>query len=373
MKLYRYRPITPFLFKELLYQEIYLASYRELNDPLDMTPLVNFRTSELNDAINLAHFLLSRILRIEIGTIKSQGQNDSRANQRNAVIETLRTEDKLDAFGNAILHKMNRYDSCSQGVISCDCLFRMLQEMHTQRPQEFSYLDELEAVQNNIYATITTFLNNSHVACFAEERNNFLMWSHYADRHQGICMEFELFKRGDTECHFPMEMWEHPNTDTYEGPHELSIKCWRYDEPARKVDYVDSIDAISFYDFLPVFANEGDVDLHCLSKSRWHPFADRLRETFLQKLKRWEIEQEWRIVQVNFKRSDMPEDRIYRYSISALKGIVFGYRTTEDVKRRICNIVRRKSDKVTFYDAMMMENGAISVARSAVGELDEFE
>ncbi len=374
MKLYRYRPITAFLFKELLYQEIYLASFGELNDPLDMTPFVDFRTNELNDARNLARFLLNRILRNEIEyTRKSQERNNLRANQRNAVIETLRTEDKLDAFANVILHEMNRSDASSQGIISCDCLFRLLQEMHAQRPQEFSYLDELEAMKNKIYATITTFLNNSHVACFAEEGNNFLMWSHYADRHQGICMEFELSKQCDTECQFPMEMWAHPNSDPYEGPHELSVKGWRYHELARKVAYVDTINAVSFYDFLPVFANEGDVDLHCLSKSRWHPFADRLRETFLQKLKRWESEKEWRIVQVNFKRSDSPEDRIYRYSINALKGIVFGYRTTKDVKRRIRDIVRRKSDKVVFYDAMMIDDGTISVVHSAAGEADEFE
>ena len=374
MKLYRYRSVTAFLFKELLYQEIYLASFGELNDPLDMTPLVNFRTSELDDARNLARFLLGRILRNELKfTFKGQERNDFRANQRNAVIEALRTEDKLDAFAIVMLHEMNRRNASSQGIISCDCLFRLLQEMHVQRPQEFSFLDELEAVQDNIDATITTFFNNSHVACFAEEGNNFLMWSHYADRHQGICMEFELSKQCDAECHFPIEMWAHPNTAPYEGPHELSIKGWRYHEAARKVAYVDTIDAVSFYDFLPVFANEGDVDLHCLSKSRWHPFADRLRETFLQKLKRWESEKEWRIVHVNFKRSDLPEDRNYRYCISALKGIVFGYRTTEDVKRRIRNIVRRKSDKVTFYDATMRDDGTISVAHYAVGEPEEFK
>jgi hypothetical protein len=245
--------------------------------------------------------------------------------------------------------------------------------MHAQRPQEFSFLYELETVQDIIAVTIETFLNNSHVASFAEEGNSFLMWSHYADSHQGICMEFELSIQCDTECHFPMEILARPDTDSYEGPHELNIKGWRYHEAASKVAYVDKIDTVSFYDFLPAFANEGDVDLHCFSKSRWHPYADRLRAKFLQKLKRWESEKEWRIVHVTFKRSDLPEDRIYRYSISALKGIVFGYRTTEDVKRRIRNIVRRKSDNVTFYDATMRDDGAISVALSAVGEPDEFE
>jgi hypothetical protein len=31
-KIYKYRPLSDFLFKELFYNEIYFASYPELND-----------------------------------------------------------------------------------------------------------------------------------------------------------------------------------------------------------------------------------------------------------------------------------------------------------------------------------------------------
>ena len=43
-KLYRYRPLTEVLFKELLYSEIHLASPEELNDPLDLNGQLNFFT-----------------------------------------------------------------------------------------------------------------------------------------------------------------------------------------------------------------------------------------------------------------------------------------------------------------------------------------
>ena len=55
MKLYRYRPLNAFLFKELLYQEAYYATSDELNDPLDLNRPVNFYTNSINDVQCLAY------------------------------------------------------------------------------------------------------------------------------------------------------------------------------------------------------------------------------------------------------------------------------------------------------------------------------
>lgn len=250
MRLYRYRPITPFLFKELLYQEVYLASFVEFNDPLDMTPVVDFRASEFQDTRQLAHFLLTRLFR---------------TTQSMAAIEAGRVESKFDGFAKAILHQMNGLNA-SEGAISNDGLFRLLQQIHDRHSREFSFLANLEAVREDIDATIATFFNNSHVACFCEERDDFLMWSHYAGSHQGICMEFELPSQRDTECHFPMEMWGRPNAEQ-DSMHKTSVDVFRYHETTRKVAYVDALSSVSFYDFQPAFANEGDVDLHFLSES----------------------------------------------------------------------------------------------------------
>lgn len=36
-----------------------------------------------------------------------------------------------------------------------------------------------------------SFRNTMGVYCFSEKKNNILMWSHYADYHKGICLEFD--------------------------------------------------------------------------------------------------------------------------------------------------------------------------------------
>src|SRR5688572_1837567 len=64
MKLYRYRPITPLLFKELHYQELYLAGYAELNDPLDMTAAVNFQIKKRDQIVVLANFIVRVFFKI---------------------------------------------------------------------------------------------------------------------------------------------------------------------------------------------------------------------------------------------------------------------------------------------------------------------
>ncbi|HMO16377.1 MAG TPA: DUF2971 domain-containing protein [Pirellulaceae bacterium] len=371
MKLYRYRPITNFLFKELLYQEIYLASFSELNDPLDMTTHVNFHTAEIADARNLARFVCGRILRDQIRLALKEDKLGVDRRNRDSVVEVLNDAARLDELAAEILRHMTDCDS--QGTIDVDGLFGVLSTINSCRSSEFPFLGQLSTVRDDIDATIAVFLNNSYVACFAEKADNFLMWSHYADRHQGICLEFETPRQSDTECQFPVEMCGRPKEDNDKTPHRLNVELWRFDQTARRVNYVRTIEPLRFYDFLPVFANEGDIDLHELSKSRWHPFADLLRSTFLQKQKRWKSEKEWRIIEVNFKKGNLPEDRIYRYNINALTGIVFGYRTAAQVRRRTCRIVRAKSNDVIFYQAKMNNDATLSIVESDENDVENVE
>ena len=55
-KIFKYRPLSDFLFKELFYQEIYFASYNELNDPLDLSARVEFSTKDIEEIEYLIYF-----------------------------------------------------------------------------------------------------------------------------------------------------------------------------------------------------------------------------------------------------------------------------------------------------------------------------
>ena len=374
MRLYRYRPITPSLFKELRYQEVYLAPYTELNDPLDLAPVVDFRAKNLDEGRFLVHFLLKRIFvsRIVADLRGGEREIDGRSNEFLALIDTLKDEKKLTTFANAILDEMNRlYDTDT--VITNDRVFHVLKRLLTERGGEFPFVADLEALREGIDATLNAFLNNSHVTCFSSRNDGYLLWSHYSGGHQGICMEFDLSGQSESECDLPLEMWNHPKFGPYERPDPITNEGYRFHLTARKVSYVDVARPVRFYDFLPVFTNERDSDLRYLSKSRWHLFADRLSETFLEKSTQWSHEAEWRIVEVRFLKDEVLENRILRYNIDALKGIIFGCRTSEEIRRRVHAIVRLNSDSVVFYQATLRDDGGIAVAEISPEDWEDSE
>lgn len=57
MKLYKYRPISDLLYKELYYGELFFASYPEPNDPLDLSARMNFKPIDAEDLEYLFHFI----------------------------------------------------------------------------------------------------------------------------------------------------------------------------------------------------------------------------------------------------------------------------------------------------------------------------
>ena len=64
MKLYKYRPLTEFLFKELYYQELYFSTYAELNDPLDLSARIEFTPEKEKQVSYLVWFIIKTTLKI---------------------------------------------------------------------------------------------------------------------------------------------------------------------------------------------------------------------------------------------------------------------------------------------------------------------
>ncbi|MDI6402869.1 hypothetical protein QLX67_12755, partial [Balneolaceae bacterium ANBcel3] len=60
--LFKYRPLSEFLFKELYYQELYFASYFELNDPLDLSARIEFSCEKSEQVEYLIYFLFKTTL-----------------------------------------------------------------------------------------------------------------------------------------------------------------------------------------------------------------------------------------------------------------------------------------------------------------------
>ena len=328
MKLYRYRPLTEVLFKELLYSEIYLASPIELNDPLDLNGQLNFFTKSEEQIRALARFLSKQILVLYL-TDNRYGSGTTKR-----LFDLLRTEE-LEQYISAQFWKYTR------SVVAKSDLFEILLKFLndnalTDRDSDSLPVSKLFSKLDEIFSQ---FLNNSSVVCFSKSCKNFLMWSHYASGHTGICLEFEvdIDPTDSNICSFPLLS----NTP-------INGKYIEWKEDAKAVQYRASLPYLHFYDYLPIFSNMGDVDLMNLSKSYWHPYAEGIANLFLEKLRPWREEKEWRIVQVRFQE-EMPEDRLLKFNDKALTGVFFGAKASATTQSRVRNIFERNGADPMFY------------------------
>lgn len=338
MKLYRYRPLSDFLFKELHYQEIYFASYSELNDPLDLTAPMEFIPENIMQIEYLIYFLCKTTLKLRKDAKEIDHPNN---NELLTFIngERIRIKFRKDIFKLISAAKKENI------FVGLDEIENIILESSVNFKFEF----DINSFRNEVIRLTRKFLENSSTACFSETNNNFLMWSHYASKHSGICLEFTLERFNK----FPYQRRKLREYDyeTYMKPmSSLKVEEEIIWDRIKKVSYQKEQPFINFFDFSPVFDNEHDCDLIGLSKSWTHGLAYELENVFSTKTTAWEYENEWRAIEINFGDIKAPEERVRHFPIESLTSIFFGLNTTETVKERVYKIFKKRSGNIKYFD-----------------------
>ena len=124
------------------------------------------------------------------------------------------------------------------------------------------------------------------VLCLSESPDDIVMWSHYADGHQGIVLEFNKEELG-------------------------SVSDFSY---FKKVDYKNNV-----------------VTLEDLNMNTDKP-NELARMILLMKTERWGYENEWRIIVDPSGRKDVPNCRIFTFPQRALTGVICGCNMTPQDK-----------------------------------------
>jgi hypothetical protein len=340
-KLFRYRPLSEFLFKELYYQEIYFASYQELNDPLDMSARVEFTAQEESKIEYLIWMLFKTTLSLsESNLSEAERENNSR------LIAFNKNEELRNVFKKSLFNQLAKLKS-NHSFIDIDLLELAVSKSIEECSINFKI--NLSSFRSEIKRLSIKFLENSYAACFSETNSDFLMWSHYASKHSGVCLEFSL----ENERMFPYKLTGRRKLD--KGEYLQRISNWQIEatifwEGLSKVDYRDEQAHINFFEFAPVFDNEHDCDLIGLTKSWTHAFAHELKSVFSTKTRPWSYENEWRAIEINFSDKQEPEERIKHYPIEALSSIYFGMRTPEFVKKRIFKIFQSQRKDLEYFE-----------------------
>lgn len=151
-------------------------------------------------------------------------------------------------------------------------------------------------------------LDSIKVGCLTTKKDNTLMWSHYADKHRGICIEYDIGK-----------IYEKDN---------LIIN---------KVNYN-----------MPIITHKSIVDNETLEIDN----INRLIELFSLKSNEWKYEKEYRILYYDKERK---KDGIL--IDCPIKSICFGTETSEDDKKLIRKIIKnKKGNKIEFKEAKFKQD-----------------
>lgn len=168
-------------------------------------------------------------------------------------------------------------------------------EIHKQDLDNLTSSEFLKIAKNITDERIDNFYQNKGISCFSENKNNQLMWSHYASSGKGFCLEF------DTTI-----------------------------EPFQKILPVEYVDTPPFLDLVEMIT----------SKEKY-----LLRKLLCLKSSDWAYEKEWRCFHDETNKS-------YGYAQNTLTGVYFGSEIEREFLEIICLILQGQNPNVKFYQAL---------------------
>jgi hypothetical protein len=240
--LYAYRADDRFLIDTLEHQRVYLSDPLSFNDPFDCQLCVNFKASP-KDARKKTREILS-------------------GSARHKFMEPRK---RLHAFSRALASAANG-------------------ELHRA---------------GELKDKIRTRMSQNGVFCLTEDSRSVLMWSHYACKHEGVCLQF------DTKVEGLMR-------------------------EARQVQYLENYPELNY-----LRQDDGDI----------------FTQQILSKASSWHYEKEWRIF-----RFRPPADRYQQFKPDALKTVIFGVRMTSRRKNDLALKLKKIFPQTQIMEARVSDS-----------------
>jgi hypothetical protein len=150
------------------------------------------------------------------------------------------------------------------------------------------------------------FLKDIGLYCLSEIRDDILMWSHYANGHRGLCLEF------DTSIKLK---------DIYSTGQAKNVIFGQ----AQKVNYSFEYPSVNIMNF----------------------GSEEYSKALLTKSNHWEYEKEWRIIS--------PKDKggpgLYYFQPELLTGVILGALISPEHKKLILDWTSNYPSKILVYEA----------------------
>ncbi len=307
---YRYRSGSELSIKELIYDELYFASREECNDPYEgkIFAILNNNEEYWNNLIRLAlkfydadavNYLIERIIKFYVS--KSPMYLD----------ELLRTPaNEIVNLGNGGIERT------------------ILKNMHNSIRQYVSLYIPAE----------------QYFASFSKRKDNYLLWSHYANNHNGFCLIFRPINNVIQQN--PNWVKKHLALVSTQGTTYMNLAI-EDSFQIKDVEYVASPKCLDAFMCFPASV-VGDK----YGPSEIEDFQKEYSKIYFKKHKVWDYEEEARIVLSNGypwmtgeTMTFTPQQRLFHYDATQLVGIVLGTKMSQTQHNRIKEIVAEKVER----------------------------
>ena len=168
----------------------------------------------------------------------------------------------------------------------------LIEDARAQAPQRCRILEE-SGVKN----MKKWIFNSIGFISFGGMRDNLLMWSHYADAHAGICIEFGASR----------------------------LEHSQFFGNAMQVEYRDELPVVNVY--------KDDL-------------IEQARAHIATKSKHWEYEKEWRIIV-----KDRIASSYYHFPADIISAIYLGCRATDETRNFVKECIEQRSVSIPLYQA----------------------
>lgn len=196
-KIYKYTSLK-IAIKILESNAVALNNPQNYNDPFDS--VIDFDNDDIEKSISIVveYYLIQEFLKL--------------LNNKNIKVGFLtKLIMKWDRFGinlNLKISKKNKYyDSISRAQALTKFVVR-----YAAQKGENSFDELKEKFTSEIIQKVKEVRNNALISCFSKRYDSILMWSHYGDKHKGICVEFDRpdkdfldVKYSKKRCKFDLE------------------------------------------------------------------------------------------------------------------------------------------------------------------------
>ena len=349
-EVYRFRSVDALIGprKELYRQTIYLARPDELNDLAEDTVNVVWSGDEVLWSNLITYYWRSILLSMLTGYLYLPGYHIHDYRRLENTELSVAVEDQ-------VAHLLERYSTQKAEILAelsqrqapvsyfevRGILLKLTPTEYDNRflrPAKLPPSDDFPS--RFVQGMGKTLLGEWRVACFTDDFTNPFLWSMYGEDHAGVCL---IFNR------------ESLRNIRSPGHWDIELEDISYQDEKPEIEFWENIPRMTVPELKKLLEDENGVlsplcrvnpeEKGEVRKAIEEQIDVINRNDLLTKTKRWEGEKEVRMFCQIYMRDDDdldPAKYTVQYPIEALKGVIFGRRTTQEHRQAILDVILAK-------------------------------